>query len=44
MAESLFAEPDAADTDFVHGRAVELQAHDPELAGIERFGVTPTSR
>ena len=40
MAVSLFAEADAADTDFVHGRAVELQTHDPELGGIERFGVT----
>ena len=38
-AESLFAEADTADTDLVHGRAVELQAHDPELRGIENFRV-----
>jgi hypothetical protein len=31
--------PMLLNTGFVHGRAVELQAHDPELGGIERFGV-----
>ena len=38
-AESLFAEADTADTDFVHRCAVELQAHDPELRRIENFRV-----
>ena len=40
MAVLLFAETDAADTDLVHGRAVELQAHSVELGGIERLGGT----
>ena len=35
MAESLFAEADAADTDFVHWRSVELQAHDAELLTVD---------
>jgi hypothetical protein len=38
-AESLLAEADTADTNLVHGRAVELQAHDHELRGIENFRV-----
>jgi len=38
MALLLFAEGDAADADFVHRRAVELQAHDRRLGGIELPG------